>query len=330
MRTFFYLLIICCHCTFGFATDFDVIVVGTSPICLLEALYQHYSGNKVLIVDGANECGGSWKSIDICGVSHADLGCHSFGNNTKLLKFLQEYVGCNIVTLDNPTEPIDFSQSCKDFYPSKGCHELIGNLLKLINKTDIVLLLNHKLECVSIDTDQCIATAKIKEMCFTASKIIITPCTDLTIENTKISQKIHPKKKFHHLYLLINDPTPPRFTFHKRGVSGVTRMMNLTHFVDLKDTGMQLIVFQVKDEECLKKGKKYVDQLIKEGFLDKSATVIQEESHCYEQSKQNYPLKNKKIAAVFENLDTNQFQTMVKYISKWEKILPLFDLVIKE
>ncbi len=72
-------LYVLCICLHGVETDFDYIVVGSSPFSLFEAIYKRCLGNRVLVVEQGAECGGAWKSITICGVPHVDLGCHEFG-----------------------------------------------------------------------------------------------------------------------------------------------------------------------------------------------------------------------------------------------------------
>src|SRR5579872_1782734 len=128
-----------------FAVDFDVVVVGTSPFSLFEALYQSHSGKKVLILEQEAECGGAWKSIHICGIPNVDLGCHMIGNNMALKAFLEEYAGCTFVSHDNPQEPFSSGKSELGYYFSKGCYELIDHLLRQIRATDIVLLTNTPL-----------------------------------------------------------------------------------------------------------------------------------------------------------------------------------------
>src|SRR3989338_985439 len=77
--------------------EFDCIVIGTSPISLFEALYKHYSGKRVLILEQSAECGGAWKSIHIFNIPNIDMGCHEISSTPMLNQFLEEYAGCNII-----------------------------------------------------------------------------------------------------------------------------------------------------------------------------------------------------------------------------------------
>lgn len=80
-----------------FATHYDCIFVGTSPQSMFEALYQHALGKSVLILEECGCCGGAWQSVDVCGIAHADVGCHEIGNSQPIREFLEEYAGCSLL-----------------------------------------------------------------------------------------------------------------------------------------------------------------------------------------------------------------------------------------
>ena len=58
------------------ASHYDVVVVGTSPMCVIAALAERADGKRVLMVDGAEEVGGTWKTTELLGYSNVELGCH--------------------------------------------------------------------------------------------------------------------------------------------------------------------------------------------------------------------------------------------------------------
>ena len=224
-----------------FAADYDCVIVGTSPISLFEAIYQHYLGNRVLVLEQAGECGGAWKSIDICGVAHVDLGCHQIGGDRDLKKFLEVYGGCKIVSMDQPSSPND--QFAGNFYFSQGCYELVRNLTKWMDAAGVVLLMNCRLDSVFIDAEAGHAVVKTTRGQFTAKKIFYTQMTAFNIENNgRPPHSLH-TMKYPHLYLLVQDPTAPKFSYIGYGELRASRAMNLTHFVGLFGTGRQLIVF---------------------------------------------------------------------------------------
>lgn len=312
-----------------YAVDFDVVVVGSSPISLLEALYNYHTGKRVLVLEESPVYGGAWKSIDVCGIFPVDLGCHTLGNDKKILHFLEEYIGCRMVSMDNPHLPFDSRHSSNGYYPSKGCYEIIQNLFQLIEKTDIVVLCDHLLESVFIDPQEPIATIRTQGKQFTASKILVTPFSYIQIENDP-SQTQKDKKKFYHLYLLVEDPSPPRFSFRTGVLSGVSRLMNLTYFVGLEGTGTQLIVLQAYGQHYLESKEAYLEMLKKYNLLDSSAHILKTDQYIYEQSSCILSENIKNSDKIFEILNTSHIQEMMLYIPKWQQVLLPFDKAIAQ
>lgn len=320
-RIFFLFLFVLSHL---FAADFDVIIVGTSPICLLEALYRCQIGNRVLILEGASECGGAWKSVDICGIPHADLGCHYMGNDKQMREFLENYLRCNMVSLNNPRLPYDQASSNLGYYPAGGCYELMQNLMAKVHASNITLMQNLRLTSIYLDTERMTAIAKTGEQEFTASKILLTPYTEVQIENYPEPSSYQSKKtKFTHLYLLIEDPYPFRFTYHNGVSSQMSRMMNLTYFVGLDETGLQLIVIQLRKENNTVSGNDCLRQLQERGLISGIAKLLQAESYTYEQRQCNHSLlqKIKAGSPMLEVLETGSIGAMTTYIPKWKQVL---------
>ncbi len=179
--------------------------MGTSPFSLFEALYQSHSGKKVLILEESDRCGGAWKGIDICGIRNADLGCHQIGTDPNLKQFIEEYAGCQIVSMEHPENPFEASKSPHGWYFAHGCSELIEHLLELIRATDITLMTGTKLETASIDPQTKVATLMTPRGIFTAEKMILTPMSNVTFGTP--SAQSYAKTKYCHLYLLVQDPT---------------------------------------------------------------------------------------------------------------------------
>jgi hypothetical protein len=309
-----------------FCSDYDCILVGTSPFSLFEALYQSHSGKKVLILEEAAICGGAWKGINICGVMHADLGCHMIGCDPQLKSFLEEYAGCKIVSLDHPLLPFDFSKSPNGWYFSQGCYELIDHLLQLIAATDIVLLMQHKVDTVNVNQAEKKATVYTNNGIFTTDKLILTPMSTLQLMPTSFPQQFG-KSKHYHLYLLIQDPTPPKFSYRGGGALGFARMMNLTHFVQLTHSGRQLIVVQTYNENLLSDPELILADLKKNEWVDPSAYLLQAEPYIYETGHFHQGLI-KQIGAgeVIEVLQTGHIQNLKNYISKWKGAIQPFEI----
>ncbi len=317
--------------TFIFGVDFDCVVVGSSPFSLFEALYQSHSGKSVLILEAAPECGGAWKAITVCGIPHADLGCHQIGHDATLKNFLEEYAGVKLVSLDNPLIPYTSpSSSPNGYYFSRGCYELIDHLLQLISRTPIVLLTNHRLETVAIDPSQSFATVKTGGKQYTTSKLIVTQMSSIQFENGP-PYASHGKTKYHHLYLLIQDPTPPRFCYTGGISPGVSRLMNLTHLVGLSNTGQQLLVIQTHSEQTFSQGEKYLQDLKNKRLVGESAYILKAEPYIYEQgpyTHQSLRQLSSQGQKLFETINTGHFQSLSTYVQKWKQVLKPYSAAI--
>ena len=86
---------------------FDVILAGTSPIILLEALHHDAEGKGVLILEKLKTVGGAWASKDVFGYRNIEVGCHYLHFNKKTYNFLQNKLNLKLVsrrrrTLGNP------------------------------------------------------------------------------------------------------------------------------------------------------------------------------------------------------------------------------------
>jgi hypothetical protein len=322
MRKWLLSVLFFCNFVFCLAVDFDVVVVGTGPISLFEALYRYHTGNRVLILEAAAECGGAWKAIDICGIPHADMGCHFMGSDKRLLHFLEEYGGCKMVSLDNPQLPFEPSNSPNGYYPAQGCFELIHNLESLIHATNIVLQVNCPLESVYIDPNQQQAIVITKQGQFTTSKIIATSSSSFALnQDSSFSQQ--GKTKFYHLYLLVEDPTPSRFSYKNININGSSRLMNLSRFVGIEGTGTQLFVFQIYSDPMLHLADSFLEQMKGQGLVDGNARLLKAESYIYEQPHCNNT-SSISSSPFFEVLSTGSFSSMSSYVDKWKQVLQPF------
>ncbi len=299
----------------GIETDFDTIVVGTSPISMLEAIYQRASGKTVLVVEKAGECGGAWKSITICGIEHADLGCHEYGSDQTVRAFLEDYIGCKIIP-NTRDKNMNFG-----YCPSRGCYELVHNLELLMQKFGVNLLLNSKLESVYLDSSRKIAEVRVNGRRFTTSKIIATNRSEIRIENSQARKDSSNLGKYYHVYMLIEDPTPSRFMYMSFSASGASRAMNLTQFTGLEGTGRQLIAIQVHHEQSLQSGPSYLAALKNQGYVDANACISRVETYVYEQAYFNPGSLQSlgELQSLFEVINTTHIANIRMYLDKWKK-----------
>jgi hypothetical protein len=306
----------------GIETDFDYVVVGTSPISMFEAIYKRCLGNRVLVVEQGAECGGAWKSLTICGVPHVDLGCHEFGTDERVMKFLEAYAGCNMVA-PNPslTKPVPNGE----FYPSEGCYELSRNLEHLMRSLGIVVLLSTRLESVFVDTSLSIAEVHFNDRRYTTKKMVVTQCSEINFDNPQIQNQPSRTQTYYHVGMLIADPTPPRFTYRNLSSHGAFRMTNYTPYsVEMKGTGKQLITVQVHSEQATKNVEQFLADLKKRGLIDPSAQLLRTENYNYKQGHLDKSAIHKlgpEAQSIFEIISTIHITNISNYIEKWEKVL---------
>ncbi len=291
-----------------YGVDYDCVFIGSSPISLFEALYQYSCGKKVLIIDESPTCGGVWKSIDICGIEHVDVGCHEIGNNNGLKEFLEEYAGCQMIY------PLDKN---RNFYFSKGCYELIRNLEKMIANTSIDLLVNTRAERAILDEEEKCVVIETRDQKISTQKIY--QCGYSFINIGEDTPRLIHKSKYYHLYLLIADSTEPRFAYQNSSISGTSRMMNLTHFLDLQQRGQQLIVFQAHNESGLNEGERLLNELKKKGLVDGAAYILRSEPYIYEQWPLHLDAMQEAYRPYFEFLKTQDFRNMTNYFKQWKQ-----------
>ncbi|MCI0381502.1 MAG: hypothetical protein L0207_00395 [Chlamydiae bacterium] len=307
--------------------DFDYVFVGSGPISILEALHKSYQGSRVLIIEEASRIGGAWKTIDICGVSNVDMGCHLIGINPSIQHFLEKYVGCHFVPMHNPyQENTPLRSTDNGIYFSQGCFELVNNLSLLLQKSSVTLLLNQKLEGVFLDFSQSTATVRTRDFRYTTSKLVATPYSHIHVENFPSYQT--PEHKFHHLYLLIESDLSPQFTYQNGCCSAMSRMMNLTPFCpELKGTRFQLIAIQTQNESYFNNPRFFVEELKKKSYLSQNSYLHAAESYTFLQSSfnlHNITRFDPKAAQFFDMIHTHSFLEMSSYIESWKKTFKLF------
>ena len=68
--------------------EYDFLIVGSSPVCIAEAILQASLGHRVCLVE-KGDFGGSWKYRDLFGLKNIELGPHVFHGDkigTKAMK----------------------------------------------------------------------------------------------------------------------------------------------------------------------------------------------------------------------------------------------------
>jgi hypothetical protein len=319
MRNWVFFLLLCRGFLHAANAEFDVAVVGTSPVSLLEAIYHIRCGEKVLIIEADERLGGAWKSIDICGVEHVDLGCHLIGSNPSLKAFLETQFGCRFVCLEHPTEmAISPHERCPiGYYFSRGCHELISQLLQTISQSHNALIVQKKLESVSIAQDRQSLELKMEGFETSAAKLFVTYASQFKVEQLSETELWYTHHDFYHLYLLIQEEGPARFTYLNSIANGMQRAMNLTPFVSMPQPNTHLIVIQTYGRENLGEMQSFMEAFKANGYLSQQAQILTSDVYYYRQASCNLSYFQKYAGPLVEVLDSSSFAGISRYLDKW-------------
>lgn len=302
---------------FLWATDYDCIVIGSSPFGILEAIFQKKSGKEVLLLEKQARLGGAWKTIDICGIQNVDLGCHQIGANPKLKAFFESFVRCRIVSLKTPHLPFDKDPSSLGWYFSGGCHELIENLKGLLQEHKILVKTEESVQKISFDRKKAIAFVETDKRTYSAHKLFVSPHIQLSHNRGK-------PLRFPHVYLLVYDPSPIRFTYAHSLEGIAARAMNLTPFMKDLQEGMRLIAIQARKETSLQNPESFFCFLKEKKLLSPKATLLKAEAFVYESLRgDSRTLHQWGTNPLIEVLKTGHLQNLSMKFLKWKKIFPL-------
>ncbi len=82
--------------------NYDHIIIGSSPVCLLESIATSYTGKRSCVIDSAERLGGAWKTLEMdeSGIGNVEIGCHILEKDKKVFRFFEEELNLKLVPLD--------------------------------------------------------------------------------------------------------------------------------------------------------------------------------------------------------------------------------------
>jgi hypothetical protein len=168
-----------------------------------------------------------------------------------------------------------------------------------------------------------IVEVKINGMRYTAPKLVVTNNSEIAFENPELQNTQHRNPHtYYHVGMLIEDPTPPRFTYKNLGGNGASRSTNYTCYSqELKGTGKQLITVQVHGEKNLANAPQFLEELRKQKLIDENAKLLQMENYIYKQVAFNQTALHKlgpKAQVMFEIINTGHITNLSNSIDKWK------------
>ena len=320
MRVFLAVFLFVRAAVFAVQTDFDVAVIGSSPVCLLEAISHIAKNERVLILEADPRLGGAWKAIDMCGVHNVDLGCHLIGGDVRLKSFFESYFGCAFTCLQHPGSQFnDNHLRCSNgFYFAGGCQELISRLQGFIERSRNAQVLHRNVESVYFDPGREFVEVSLGDARYSASKLYMPQMAHFRVENSAFPNQQLPKHHYYHLYFMVEDTGPSRFTYMNGIASGMSRAMNLTPFAEMPRPGLQLIVIQTHNVNELKESQKFLEAFKSKGLLSPDARIVESESCTYSQLQMNTSQLQQTGGSLIEVLDTSSFGGMVRYLDRWK------------
>lgn len=79
--------------------QYDVVVVGSSPLSLLEAIYLRKKGKDVLVLEQNKNIGGAWATVDLPKLPNTQESCHIMLNDPLAYKFMKDKLGWDMQVL---------------------------------------------------------------------------------------------------------------------------------------------------------------------------------------------------------------------------------------
>jgi hypothetical protein len=79
---------------------YDILIVGSSPLSLIEAVTEACTGRRVCIVEQDDRIGGAWKTEDCLGLVGIETTPHVFLPENRAYSVLDKYLLSNFRTLD--------------------------------------------------------------------------------------------------------------------------------------------------------------------------------------------------------------------------------------
>lgn len=78
---------------------YDYIVIGSSPVCMIEAMTRHEHGERVAIIEGSSQIGGAWGLVDVFGWENVEISAHIMRDWQLGYHYLEDTLGIELEKL---------------------------------------------------------------------------------------------------------------------------------------------------------------------------------------------------------------------------------------
>jgi len=178
--------------------------------------------------------------------------------------------------------------------------------------------LHHKLNSIYIDQDSQYIQLFVGDKGYTTKKLIITSMSHFYVENPRYANPVAQPHYFNHLYMLVEEASLPRFSYLAGIAPGMSRVMNLTPFLQMPQENQQLIVVQTHRASDFEKAQQFLEAFIAHGYLTQDAKILALDQYVYDQSYSNTSPISLLGGSMIEILDTSNFPGLNRYIDKWK------------
>lgn len=79
--------------------QYNVVIIGSSPLAVTEAMWQKLHGKSVLNIDDKSVAGGAWTTIKHDGIPAVEIGCHIWEVEKGATDFLEQFFDLNLIPL---------------------------------------------------------------------------------------------------------------------------------------------------------------------------------------------------------------------------------------
>ena len=109
---------------------YDALIIGSGPICMMEALFRQLSGERVVVVDKGADPGGVWGSRRLFGVPHVEQFCHILTLHRDGYRAMQHFFPGQLTPLAHEPQYGLFSNDGRDVEHLFGFRSLSWHLMK--------------------------------------------------------------------------------------------------------------------------------------------------------------------------------------------------------
>ena len=252
-----------------------ILLIGTSPVMLMEAILLSKKYRNIEIHEKGNSMGGSWKTTNFFEIKNVETGSHIFApwRNRFIYKQCQNIIKKKFKlrtyflkpapsNIENHNLKKKEELKIKYFYVKGGIEEILQFLKKKIKNLKIKVILNSNIKKISLKKN--IKKIYSNKGIIYADEVYLPHYCKLNFNNKKTFER---RKSIHVLLEILNKKKIQKEISYVQKVNFskiFDRLCNLSNIYNLKNNIYCLRLSRVGKEKL----KKYKKNLIKELSID--------------------------------------------------------------